>query len=95
MPSLKAGFGEDRILSFFRALAKDSESATIYFQGGVRAAKLKAPIVDGRIHHALVNDVESGIAESRLNGVRAIPLLKIYLSASMNAWSVVQTFIAQ
>src|SRR6185312_3798530 len=73
---LEAGFGEDRILSFFRALAKDSEAATIYFQRGVGAAKLKAAIVDGRIHHALVNDVESGIPERRLNGVGAIPLLK-------------------
>ena len=58
------------------AFVINREAAAIDLQGGFRAAELQAAIVDGRSHHAFVDDIEAGIAESGLDGVGTIPLLE-------------------
>ena len=54
----------------------DAKAAAVELQGCVRAAELEAAIVDRGGHHALVEDIDAGIAESCLNGVGTIPLLE-------------------
>ena len=67
---------EDRIVLAGDAFAIEAEAGASDFESGVGAAKFEAAIVDGRSHHAFVDDVEAGIAEESLDGVRAFPLLE-------------------
>src|SRR5437879_12039445 len=54
----------------------DAKAAAVELQGCVRAAEVEAAIVDRGGHHALVEDIDAGIAASCLNGVGTIPLLE-------------------
>ena len=71
LSSLRTGF-----CPALHALAINTEAVAIDLQRGLGAAEFKAAVVDGGAHHALVDDIPPGIAERRLNGVGAIPLLK-------------------
>ncbi len=78
----EAGLGEDGVLFAVEALFVDAEARAGQLEGGFSAAELQASVVDGTGHHALVDDVELilafafGIAQGRLDGVWAVPLLK-------------------
>ena len=71
LSSLRTGFWPR-----LHALAINAEAAAVDLQGCLRAAKFKPAVIDGGTHHALVHDVESGIAKCRLNRVGTIPLLE-------------------
>ncbi len=59
-----------------RVFVIDGEAAAVDLQGCFCAAKLEAAVVDGRSHHALVDDIEAGIAKSGLNSVGTFPLFE-------------------
>src|SRR5579863_1472810 len=67
---------EYRIIFSLHTFVIDAESAAIDLQRCLRAAEFQAAIVDGRGHHALVNDIESRIAGRHLNRIGTIPLLE-------------------
>src|SRR5437763_1462492 len=62
-PVSKAVRGKHRILTLIQMLPMDREPATIELQRGLGAAKLEPTIVDRGIHHALIYNVEPGIAK--------------------------------
>src|SRR6266850_963359 len=65
---------DDWIVLGRHAFVIDAKAAAVELQGCVRAAELEAAVVDRGGHHALIDHIEAGIAESCLNGVGAIPL---------------------
>src|SRR5215472_2835961 len=71
-----ASLCKNRILPAGNAFAMDRETTAIDLQSRFSPAKFKAPVIDGRTHHAFVDHVESRIAEGSLNGVWTIPLIE-------------------
>ena len=51
---------ENGILPGLQALAVNTEAVAIDFQRGLGAAKLKAAVVNGGAHHALVHHIPPG-----------------------------------
>src|SRR5581483_10411137 len=71
-----ATFVEHGILVTRDALSINREPSTRDFQCRLSPAELEAAVIDRRIHHALIYDIESGITKCGLNRVRTIPVLK-------------------
>src|SRR5712672_722817 len=71
---LEAVGAEDGIAFGGGTFAMDGEAGAIDFQGRFGAAEFQAAVVDGGGHGAFVDDIEAGIAQRGLKGIRAIPL---------------------
>ena len=71
----EAVFFQQRILVASDTLVPEAHAGAIDLEGRLGAAELQASVVDRRAHHALVDDIEAGVAEGGLDGVGTLPLL--------------------